>query len=514
MKNYTLFFLISISSFTYGQTIIKDDFLVNQNLNQEIYFPSIAVSADGRFGISWGDTRNGINGTGDGTGRIYSQLYNANGTPQTNGNSYSDNITYGVSYDNFSLTRSTCDFLSNGTFVIAWHVGGYNGINSPVQDVYYSAFNSAASKIVNGVQLNVSSSGTYPSGKRPQIVMIPPAQFAVVYEYDNSQGYEIGVSTVDANTGSVIGQANVISDTKTGVRVFPSAASNGTHTVSVWTDARLDNYGDIYMQRFVNGFPIGSNTKVNDNATTNTYNQWAKVAMGNDGKFVVIWLDTRSSVGGDVFAQHYDANGVKIGANVKLTNSNSSIYPLMPSIAMYNNNNYVISWTDSLPNQKFSCKTRFFSFGGTSLSNIIPISSASNTSQSFHADVKVSSDGLTYYTWDDRRNSAKGSVYAKVLSGFGSNTGISHIFKDLDVSVFPNPVENILTLNFNSSENDKALISIYDLLGNVIYEINEHLIDHKVILNTESLPIGIYILSINSNSSSKKIKIIKGYFPK
>lgn len=509
MKNYILIFLVFISCYSFGQTIVKDDFQVNQNLNQEIYFPSIAVSPDGRFGVSWGDTRNGINGTGDGTGRIYSQLYNSNGTPQTNGNSYSDNITYGVSYDNFSLTRSTCDFLSNGTFIIAWHVGGYNGINSPVQDVYYSAFSSAAVKIVNGVQLNVSGSGTYPNGKRPQLIIIPPSQFAVVYEYDNSQGYEIGVTSVNASTGAVIGQAEVISDTKTGVRVYPSAASNGTHTVSVWTDARLDNYGDIFMQRFVNGAPAGGNTKVNDNTTTNTYNQWAKVAMGADGKFVVIWLDTRSSAGGDVYAQHYDANGQKVGVNVKLTNSNSSIYPLMPSIAMYNNNNYVISWTDSLPNERFTCKTRFFSFGGTPLTNVLAISNAANTSQSFHADVKINNDGLTFYTWDDRRNSAKGSVYAKVISGFGTTTSVGNFKEELYFSVYPNPVKNNLSINFNFNISDELSIIMYDLIGNKILQTNEIPINNTISLYTENIPKGFYLLKVQTNNSSNTIKLLK-----
>lgn len=508
-KYFGIIILILTSTIAFSQSIIKDDFLVSQSLNQEIYFPSIAVSPDGRFGVSWGDTRNGINGTGDGSGRIYSQLFNANGTPQTNGNSYSDNITYGVSYDNFSLTRSTCEFLSNGAFIIAWHVGGYNGINSPVQDIYYSAFNASASKIVNGVQLNVTGAGTYPYGKRPQLIIVPPSQFAVVYEYDNSQGYEIGATTVDAISGNVIGSTNVISDTKSGVRVFPSAASNGTQTVSVWTDARLDNYGDIYMQRFANGAPAGVNTKVNDNTNTNTYNQWAKVAMGTDGKFVVIWLDTRSSNGGDVYAQHYDANGTKIGNNVKLTNSNSELYALMPSIAMYNNNNYVITWTDSLPNQRYTCKTRFFNFGGTPLTQVLQISNAGNTSESFNSDVKVNKDGLTFYTWDDRRNTVKGNVYAKVLSGFGTNTSVNYFKNDLKFSVFPNPTKDKIEITFNDIINDDINLIISDLLGNIINQSSNKIINNSLYIDLENIPRGIYFLSIQTKNSSNTVKLLK-----
>lgn len=508
-KYYGFIILFLFYELSYGQIIIKDDFLVSQSLNQEIYFPSLAVSPDGRFGFSWGDTRNGINGTGDGTGRIYSQLYNANGTPQTNGNSYTDNISYGASYDNFSLTRSTCEFLPNGTFVIAWHVGGYTGINSPVHDVYYSAFSAAATKIVNGVQLNVTGVGAYPYGKRPQIVVVPPSQFAVVYEYDNSQGYEIGATTVDGTTGSLIGYTNIISDTKTSVRVYPSAASNGANTVSVWTDARLDNYGDIFMQRFANGAPAGGNTKVNDNATTNTYNQWAKVAMGTDGKFVVIWLDTRSSAGGDVYAQHFDANGTKIGVNVKLTNSNSSLYPLMPSIAMYNNDNYVITWTDSIPNQRYTCKTRFFNFGGTPLTPVLSVSNNVNSSESYNSDVKVNKDGLTFYTWDDRRNSFKGNVYGKVLSGFGTNTSVINFKNDLKFSVYPNPVSENLQVDFNDQSINHVKIMLTDLLGNKIFETWKSVINANVSVEMGNISKGMYLLRIETNTSSNTVKLLK-----
>ncbi len=512
MKKVLLFFFISISiSQLLAQSIVKTDFLVSQALNQEIYFPSIAVAADGRFGISWGDNRNGINGTGDGDGRIYSQLYQADASKTTNTNSYTDNIVYGTFYDNFSLYRSTCEFLPSGSFIVAWHVGGYTQIGSPNQDIYYSAFNNVGQKIVNGTQINVSGSGgNYPYGKRPQVVVIPPNQFAVVYEFDNLNGYEIGATAVDANTGSVIGGSFLVSDTKTGVRVYPSAASNGSQTVIVWTDGRVDNSGDIYMQRFVNGPAVGSNVKVNDNINTGTYNQWAKVAMGADGKFVVIWLDTRTTNDGDVYAQHFDANGNKIGSNVKLTNSNASLYALMPSIAMYDNDNYVITWTDSLPGKQYTCKTRFFNFGGNPISNVLEISNVGNTSESYNSDVKVGKNGLTYYTWDDRRTTGKGQVYAKILTGFGTQTGIENSNKkEANINCYPNPFDHQIAIVFEEDLSERITLSIYDLLGKKVAEFNEYPIDQIIQLNLDKLSKGLYTLNLKGIGFTNSIKISK-----
>lgn len=476
---------ISINSL--AQVPVLPDFPVSQNLGQEIFYPSVAVAPDGRFGFAWGDDRNGVNGTGDGRGRIYSQLFNTNGAVATNTNSYTDNIQYNSTYDNFSILRSSCAFLPNSTFIVAWHVGGYTFIGSRNDDIYYSAFNTQAQKIVGGVQLNVmSGGGTNPYATRPQLVVIPPSQFGAVYEYDNFNGSEIAVTTVDATNGNVIGGANVISDSKTSARVYPSAASNGSHTVCVWTDARADNFGDIYMQRFVNGAPAGVNTKVNDNVNTGTYNQWCRVSMNADGKIVVIWLDTRSSPGGDIYAQHYDATGQKIGLNTKLTKSNTILHAAMPGLSLLNNK-YAITWADSIPGKSFTCKARYFNFGGTPITDVFELSNAGNNFYSYYPDVAIT-NSLAFFTWDDRRETAKGRVYGKVLTMGGSSVGIQKE-QVTALNVYPNPANKTLWIaNYVYSTNNLA--NIYSIDG-------RHIVDKEILndkIDIKELDNGLYIL--------------------
>lgn len=487
-------FLACISINCFAQISVLPDFAVSQNLGQEIFYPSVAVAPDGRFGFSWGDDRNGVNGTGDGRGRIYSQLFNSNASPSTNTNSYTDNIQYNTTYDNFSILRSSCAFLPNSTFIVGWHVGGYTYIGSRNDDVYYSAFNTQAQKIVSGVQLNVlNGGGTNPYATRPQLVLLSPNQFAAVYEYNNFNGSEIGVTTVDATTGNVIGGAAVISDSRTNARVYPSAASNGTNTVCVWTDARTDNVGDIYMQRFVNGAPAGANTIVNDNLNTGTYNQHCRVSMNAEGKFVVIWLDTRSSGGGDIYAQHYDANGQKIGQNVKLTNSNTILFAAMPGIAMYNNK-YVVTWSDSIPNQSFSCKVRYFNFGGSPTTNVFELTNSNNNASSYYPEVAVN-NSLAFFTWDDRRETAKGRVYGKVLTLNSSSVGVNNNAYT-KINVYPNPANAILWIS-NYVYTDENFVEIYSLDGRYICK--KEILNDKI--DIDELEAGMYILKTSQGNS-------------
>lgn len=488
--------LACISMNSFAQSIVLPDFAVSQNLGQEIFYPSVAIAPDGRFGFSWGDDRNGVNGTGDGRGRIYSQLYNTNGSPATNTNSYTDNIQYNTTYDNFSILRSSCAFLPNSTFIVGWHVGGYTYIGSRNDDVYYSAFNTQAQKIVSGVQLNVlNGGGTNPYATRPQLVLLPPNHFAAVYEYNNFNGSEIGVTSVDATTGNVIGGASVISDSRTNARVYPSAASNGANavTVCVWTDARTDNVGDIYMQRFVDGTTTGANTKVNDNTNTGTYNQWARVAMAADGKFVVIWLDTRSSPGGDIYAQHYDANGQKIGVNTKLTNSNSVLFAAMPGLSLINNT-YVVTWADSLAGKAFTCKARYFNFGGTPKTDVFELTNANNNASSYYPEVAVN-NSLAFFTWDDRRETAKGRVYGKVLTLNSSTVGITNN-ADTKINVYPNPAnESLWIANYIYSDNN--FVEIYSVDGRYICK--KEILNDKI--EIAELATGMYILKTSQGKN-------------
>ena len=74
------------------------------------------------------------------------------------------------------------------------------------------------------------------------------------------------------------------------------------------------------------------------------------------------------------------------------------------------------------------------------------------------------------------------------------------------LSLYPNPVNNLLTIN--GLENNSA-INIYDVTGKLVISKN-NLANSNYSLSTESLNAGVYFVSIsNKNIASKTIKIIK-----
>lgn len=83
--------------------------------------------------------------------------------------------------------------------------------------------------------------------------------------------------------------------------------------------------------------------------------------------------------------------------------------------------------------------------------------------------------------------------------------GIENIEKD-KISVYPNPFNDIISINSNTSI---GKITLHDILGKVINTYN-NIIEKDKSINTSELSKGIYFLTIESETSKKKtIKLIK-----
>lgn len=87
---------------------------------------------------------------------------------------------------------------------------------------------------------------------------------------------------------------------------------------------------------------------------------------------------------------------------------------------------------------------------------------------------------------------------------------IESLNDQIDIKVYPNPFEDGIQINFNSTLKDKFTVSIYNQLGQVIYsETNDIFIgDNLIKLSDLNLNDGIYYLSINSESFRYTGKIV------
>jgi len=93
------------------------------------------------------------------------------------------------------------------------------------------------------------------------------------------------------------------------------------------------------------------------------------------------------------------------------------------------------------------------------------------------------------------------------VNSFSTNklhTGIKDV-QDPTFEIFPNPVEDVLNINFNSAfDLDNIVIYVFDLTGSVKYKSG-----YQENYNLSSLPTGTYIVSIRDKKLHETIIIQK-----
>ena len=152
----------------------------------------------------------------------------------------------------------------------------------------------------------------------------------------------------------------------------------------------------------------------------------------------------------------------------------------------------------------------------SSKAQIVFFNYTNGTSASYNlADVRK----ITFVADEMNLQLFDGSVYSWNLSSIGNyqyNENISGIDELLNkvntwqVAVFPNPATNLLNVRYNLPTNDKILISLFDLQGKLLLEMNKGNRakgEHEESLDISTLPVGQYICRIvgQTNTISKNI---------
>jgi len=170
--------------------------------------------------------------------------------------------------------------------------------------------------------------------------------FAVVWSSSNQDGDGNGiyVQIYDA-VGHSVGTEFEASQAAGSV-AYPNvmALADGGFFVS-WTDFGRDgDLGGIYGQRFdALGAKIGDDLLIN---TTTASTQYApKTTLLADGSFVVCWNNQvyNTLTATDVFAQHFNANGEKLGGQFQANTFTDGVQSL-GSIAALADGGFIITW--------------------------------------------------------------------------------------------------------------------------------------------------------------------------
>ncbi len=80
-----------------------------------------------------------------------------------------------------------------------------------------------------------------------------------------------------------------------------------------------------------------------------------------------------------------------------------------------------------------------------------------------------------------------------------------------NVSVYPNPTNNLVNVKIVSNENSTVAIELVDALGKLVQNTKNHDVmigENLFEMNTQELNDGVYFISILSGNNSSKIKLI------
>jgi hypothetical protein len=94
-------------------------------------------------------------------------------------------------------------------------------------------------------------------------------------------------------------------------------------------------------------------------------------------------------------------------------------------------------------------------------------------------------------------------------NGCSAPSGIYNISNLRDLNIFPNPANTQLTIDVETGKPSTISYTIYDVLGSAIYQ-NSSSVSRigKFIINTETVPSGIYFLQIKEGEESVNRKVI------
>ena len=118
----------------------------------------------------------------------------------------------------------------------------------------------------------------------------------------------------------------------------------------------------------------------------------------------------------------------------------------------------------------------------------------------------------TYCDSSYLQRNANTMVYVNVINP--TTLGIKPVESLSNWSVYPNPVANEMTINYNLSSSSNVMINIYDMLGNKVSSIaNEKEVagQHAITWNAKSIPQGIYNMQIivDNKILNQKITVMK-----
>jgi hypothetical protein len=327
MKYFIIFLIYMLSLFhlLYSQIPVTNEaFLLNDDTTgtrPEHLRPSVTTLNYGKTVVVWADDRKGSH-------NIYMQLYSNSGLP------IGSNMQ--VNTDSNRARHSFPEVAADGRgyFAVAW-IDQRNG----VYDVYFQMFDSIAKFIGENIRIN-SVNGT----KRKFLALDCDSSGNYVVAYQPSD-YEIYFQRIDHN-GKLSGDNIAVSNSE-GVKSNPSITLRNNGELAISWDEWTGNDYDVLLKRYsVENLPLGDIVEVSD--SQRAFDTFSVLSYAKNGNLITIWEDGRDTTTyfNDIYCQVFDEMGNKIDSNFIINDDTLQAPQRTPSISCDARGIVNICWTD------------------------------------------------------------------------------------------------------------------------------------------------------------------------
>jgi hypothetical protein len=172
----------------------------------------------------------------------------------------------------------------------------------------------------------------------PRCALQTATDYAVVWEDSRDRHQDIYYYH------SSQGEMRANDDVASAIQDFPCVAIDEQgNSLVAWFDYRNALWdGDIYAQWYDReGNRSGANFRVNDDGLNN-HQHFLRLAMNRRGDAVAVWRDCRRG-GHDYFGQVFDRNRARVGPNFRVTDSVGDYY--IPHVALNDEGDFVVTWS-------------------------------------------------------------------------------------------------------------------------------------------------------------------------
>lgn len=442
------------------------DFKVNDDTGVSSQVNSqIAVDSAGNFLIVWNDARRFP--LSSYPYDIYCQRYDKNG------------IAIGSNFrivDQDSISFSDLTMMNDGNFIMA--LVKLLRINSNLHyELYYQKFDRNANPTGIPVKvIDTSYAASFPvSHQGYSIASDSLGRFVLCWAkaHTFSSNIQIFFQRFDSS-GVKIGSIDSLSQADAHCYSPKIAMNNDGSFVITWDDHRdTQTLPDVYMQRYNSaGQKIGNNIKVSDDNSTGVRQAGNFVSTDGYGRIAVCWVDDRNNQN-SIYYQVYDNSGLPVGTNKKANILSSLFSRTSPRVSMRNDGKFYIGWLDAGFTGREQVYGRRFDADGEPIGTpyMIPHTSIAPIEQRINS-LKLQGDRV-FTTWSEYPGSGSNTdIWCNVRGFQNPDTviGINNISTVSDkyrlYPAYPNPFNPETNIKYSISKNNVTVsLTVFDITG-------------------------------------------------